>query len=84
MASSKIYFGKKGFKYFVGYNDYTFIYKKVKPLWILLPKMSTNKRDFDEIKCMPFLIKVDKLLEKHNKFEKKSAIVSNKDLIVNL
>ena len=46
--------------------------------------MSTNKRDFDEIKCMPFLIKVDKLLEKHNKFEKKSAIVSNKDLIVNL
>ena len=40
----KVSFGKKGFKYFIGYKDG----KKVIALCILLPKMSTHTRDFDD------------------------------------
>ena len=38
MVFNKISFGKKGFKNFIGYKDG----KKVRPLCILLPKMSAN------------------------------------------
>ena len=43
--------------------------------------MSAYTRDFDETKYMYFLIIDDELLEK---FGKKTAIASDKDLIVNL
>ena len=43
-------FGKKGFKYFIGYKDV-----KIRPLCIFLPKMSAYRRDFDETKYLPFL-----------------------------
>ena len=36
VLSIKISLGKKGFKYFIGYKD-----AKIRPLCILLPKMST-------------------------------------------
>ena len=55
-------FNKKGFKYLIGYKDD----KKVRPLWISLRKMSAYRKDFDETKCMSFLIKDDELLEKYN------------------
>ena len=52
-------FGKKDFTYSIGYKGG----KKVKPLCVMLPKMSTYRRDFDETKYMSFLIKNDESLE---------------------
>ena len=37
----------------------------------ILPKMSAYRRDFDKTKCMSFLIKDGKLLEKYNEIWKK-------------
>ena len=59
VVSNKVSFGKKGFKYFIGYKD-----AKIRPLCIFLPKMSAYRRDFDETKYMSFLIKDDELLQK--------------------
>ena len=62
VVSNKVSFGKKGFKYFIGYKDA----KKVKPLCRFLPKMSAYRIDFDETEYISFLIKDDELLEKYN------------------
>ena len=43
----------------------------MKPLCIFLPKMSAYRKDFNETKCMPFLTKDDKLLERYNKIWEK-------------
>ena len=53
VVSNKVPFGKKVFKYFFWYKDG----KKVRPLCIILPKMSAYIRDFDGTKYMSFLIK---------------------------
>ena len=45
---------------------------KNRPLCIFLPKMSTYRRDFDKTKCISFLIKDEKLLEKYKEIWKKS------------
>ena len=58
VVSNKISFGKNDFKYFIGYKD-----AKNRPLCILLPKMSANRKHIDKIKCMSFLIKYEKLLK---------------------
>ena len=55
VVSNKVSFGKKGFKYFIGYKDA----KKIRPLCIFLPKMSIYKKDFDQNKYVSFLIKDD-------------------------
>ena len=55
VVSNKVSFGKKGFKYFVGYKDA----KKIRPLCIFLPKMSIYRKYFDQTKYVPFLIKDD-------------------------
>ena len=39
-------FGKKDFKYLIGYKDAN----KNRPFCIFLPKMSSYRRDFDETK----------------------------------
>ena len=62
IVSNKIFFGKKGLRYFVGYKDS----KKIIPLCIFLPKMTAYRKDFDQAKFMSFLIKDDELLEKYN------------------
>ena len=62
VVSNKPSLGKKGFKSFIGYRDA----KKIRPLSIFLPKMSSHRRDFDESKYMSFLIKNDELFEKYN------------------
>ena len=80
ILSDKISFGKKNFKYFIGYK----VAKKVRPFCIVLPKMSAYKKDFDKTKCMSFLIKDENLLEKYNEIWKKSTILSKKNLTVNL
>ena len=51
LVSSKVSFGKKGFKHFTGYKNG----KKVRPLWVMLPKMSAYRRYFDEAKYKSFL-----------------------------
>ena len=59
VVSNKVFFGKKGFKYFIGLKD-----DKTRPLCIFLPKMGAHKRDFDETKDMSFLIKDNEIWEK--------------------
>ena len=70
VVSNKIFFGKKGLRYFVGYKDS----KKIRPLCIFLPKMTAYRQDFDQAKFMSFLIKDDELLEKYNEIWKKKRI----------
>ena len=53
VVSNKVFFGKRGFKYFIRYEGG----KKIRPLCVMLPKMSAYRRDFDETKYMYFLIK---------------------------
>ena len=53
VVSYKVNFGKKGFKYFIGYKDV----KKVRLLCVILPKMSAYRREFDVTTYMSFLIK---------------------------
>ena len=65
---------KKGFKFFIGYKDA----KKIRPLCILLPKVSAYRKDFDETKSMSFSIKDDELLKRHNEiWEKVENIIKN-------
>ena len=79
VVSNKVFFGKKGFKYFIGYKNA----KKIRSLCIFLPKMSAYRKDFDETKFISVLTKDDELLEKYNKIWKKLKISSKKNLIVN-
>ena len=53
VVSNRVSFGEKGFKHFI---DYKYA-KKKGPLCMFLSKMRVYKRDFDETKYMPFLIK---------------------------
>ena len=65
-VSNKILFGKNVFKYFIGYKDAW----KNRPLCIFPQNIHKEKtafrKDFDETKFMPFLIKYDELLERYN------------------
>ena len=79
VLSNKVPFGKKGFKYFIGYKDV----KKTRLSCIFLPKMSAYKRDFDETKYISFSIKDDELLEKYCKIWEKVKNSLKKNLIVN-
>ena len=64
LVSNKIIFGKKNYKYFIGYLYYDY---KVKSLHIKLPKTSANVKSYDgQTKWMHFLIEDDNLLEKYN------------------
>ena len=67
VLSNNVSFGKIGYKYFIGYKDA----KKIRPLSIFLPKMSTYGKDFDETKYISILIKDDELLEKYNEIWEK-------------
>ena len=68
VVSDKVSFGKKDFKYFIGYKDG----KKIRTLCIFLPKISAYRRDIDETKYMSFLVKNDELLGKYNELWEKS------------
>ena len=53
---------KKSYEYFIGY-----LYDKVKPLHIMLPKTSAYVKSYDgKTKWMYFLIEDDDLLEKYS------------------
>ena len=53
--------------------------KKIRPLCIFFPKLSEYRKDFDESKCMSFLIKNEKLLEKYNEIWKKVTNIIKKE-----
>ena len=55
VVSNNVSFRKKDLKYFTGYKDG----RKVRPLYILLRKMSADRSGFDQTKYMSFLIKDD-------------------------
>ena len=61
VVSNMVHFGKKGFKYFICYKDS----KKVRSLCVILPRMSSYRRDFDETRYLSFSIKNDELLAKY-------------------
>ena len=46
--------------------------------------MSAYRRHFDKTKCMSFLIKDEKLLQKYNDIWKKVSNITKKNLTVNL
>ena len=48
VVSNEVSFGKKDFKYFIGYKNA----KTIIPSCIFLSKMGTCRRDFDKTKCM--------------------------------
>ena len=59
IASNKVSFGKKDFKYFIGYKDANKL-----DLYAYFFQESACRRDVGKSKCMSFLIKDDELLEK--------------------
>ena len=82
LVSNKISSNEKNYKYFIGYlyNDY-----KVKPLHIMLPKMSAYVKSYDwQTKWMYFLIEGDDLMEKYNTIWDKVSTNIEKNLIASL
>ena len=75
VVSNKISYGKNDFKYFIGYKDA----KRIRPLCILLRKISAYRRNFDKTKCVSFLIKDEQLLEKYNEIWKKVSSITKKE-----
>ena len=61
LLSSKTSFGRKDYKYLIGYKNR----KQVRPLCLMLPKMSAYRRDFDETPYLLFLIRNNEMLEKY-------------------
>ena len=73
MISNKISFGKKDFKYFIGYKD------DDKLLYMLLPKRSGYENIFDEAKYKYFLVKENELLKIYSKiWDKVSNSIKNR------
>ena len=60
--ASKVPFGEKCFKYFIGYKDN----EKMVLLCVIVPKRSVYRKKFDETKYMSFLIKGNEFQEKYN------------------
>ena len=79
VVSNKLPFGRQDFTYFDGYkND-----KKIRPLCKFFPKVSAYRIDFNEIECVYFMVKEEKVSDKYIEiWEKISNII--KKLIVNL
>ena len=75
VVSNKVSSGEKAFKYLTGYKNG----KKIKPLRILLPKISAYRKDFDETKNMSFLMKDDELSEKYNEIWEKDENIIKKE-----
>lgn len=70
---------KKNFKYFIGYK----YDEKVKPLLIMLPKMTGYENIFNESNYKSVLIKIKSLLKYFDKILDKVSNIIKKDLIAN-
>ena len=64
MESNKFPFGKQDFEYFNGY-------KEIRPLCIYFPEMCIYKRYSDQSKCIYFMIKDEKRLNKYITIQEK-------------
>ena len=62
-------------KYFIGYDDG----RKVRPISVMLPKMHTFRRNFDELKYISFVIKNDELLKSYYEIWDKVSKVVKKE-----
>ena len=71
LISSKVSFGKRGYKHSIGYKNDDY---KIKPLWIILPKMSGYLKSLFK-QNMSSLIKNDRFKKNIVKSEIRSAIV---------
>ena len=75
VACNKLPFGTQDFKCFIGYKDS----EKIGPLCVFRPQMIIYKRNFDENRCIYFLIKKEKVFIKYLKIlEKARNIIKNK------
>ena len=81
VVSDRLPFGKKDFRYFIGYKDD----KQIRPLCIYFPKVSAYRIDFGETECMYFMIKEEKVFDKYMEiWEKVNNIIKeffNSELI---
>ena len=64
LISNQVSFGVKGYKYFISYKADGY---KIRPLCIMLPKLSEYVKSFDETRSMSFFVKDEKLLKRNNK-----------------
>ena len=75
VVSNRVSFAKNEFRYFIGYKDA----ENVRPLCILLTKMSAYRKGFNKTKYISFFIKDDELLEKYNEIWEKVKIIIKKE-----
>ena len=61
VVSNRFPFGKRDFKYFIGYKDNT----EIRPLGTFFWEMSKYKRYADKTKCMYFMIKDESLFDNY-------------------
>ena len=71
-VSNRVFFGKKGFKYFMDYKDD----KKIKPLCIFFSKNECPQMKLN----MSFFDKSDELLQRYNEFWEKVKNSIKKEL----
>ena len=75
VVSNRVSFAKNEFRYFTGYKDA----ENVRPLCVLLTKMSAYRKGFNKTKYMSFFIKDDELLEKYNEIWEKVKTIIKKE-----
>ena len=75
VVSNRVSFAKNEFRYFTGYKDA----ENVRPLCILLTKMSAYRKGFNKTKYMSFFIKDDELLEKYNEIWENGKTIIKKE-----
>ena len=61
LVSNKFPFDTQDFKYFIGYKDN----KEIRPLCIFYLELSIGKRYSDKTKCMYFMIKNERNIDKY-------------------
>ena len=75
VVSNRVSFAKNEFRYFIGYKDA----ENVRPLCILLTKMSAYRKGFNKTKYISFFIKDDELLEKYNEIWENGKTIIKKE-----
>ena len=78
VVSTKVFFGKKGIKYFTDCKD-----AKIKPLCIFLSKMIAYGRGFNETKHISFLIKMMNYQKNVMKFGRRLKVTLRKNQLIN-
>ena len=53
--------------------------KKIRSLYLFLPKMNASQTNFDKTKCLSFFIKSEKVLEKFIEIWKKDSSITKNE-----